>query len=184
MSSRDSSYFVGRPVESMQYMLRVLSQGDSRLIPVTPDGIYGQNTMAAVIAFQRARGLPSTGVMNLATWEALVQQYQRQRVDQEFAEPIRPILNPGQVLSPGQVNYHAALAQVMLHTLASVYGGAPGVQVTGVMDAPTVAAVRRFQRLGDLPVTGAVDKTTWQSLARQYTMAAGNGVPAKGKSGG
>ena len=39
MSSRDPSYFVGRPVESMQYMLRVLSQGDNRLIPVTPDGI-------------------------------------------------------------------------------------------------------------------------------------------------
>ena len=107
MRARDPSYFVGRPVESMQYMLRVLSQGDNRLIPVTPDGIYGQNTMAAVIALQRANGLPSTGVMNLTTWEALVRQYRRESVRQDFAEPIRPILNPGQVLSPGQVNYHA-----------------------------------------------------------------------------
>ena len=184
MSSRDPSYFVGRPVESMQYMLRVLSQGDNRLIPVTPDGIYGQNTMAAVIAFQRANGLPSTGVMNLTTWEALVRQSRRESVRQDFAEPIRPILNPGQVLSPGQANYHAALAQVMLRTLASVYGGIPMVQVNGVMDAPTVAAVRRFQSLGDLPVTGAADRSTWQSLARQCTMAAGNGAPEKGKFGG
>lgn len=49
----EPSNLVGRPVESMQIMLRVVAEGNDRLIPVVPDGIFGRNTMAAVTAFQR-----------------------------------------------------------------------------------------------------------------------------------
>ena len=44
MSSRDPEYFVGKPIESMQHMLRTVAKGDSRLQPVVADGIFGQNT--------------------------------------------------------------------------------------------------------------------------------------------
>ena len=44
----EPSNLVGRPVESMQIMLRVVAEGNDRLIPVVPDGIFGRNTMAAV----------------------------------------------------------------------------------------------------------------------------------------
>lgn len=175
MSSRNPSYFVGKPIESMQYMLRVLSQGDRRLLPVTPDGIFGQNTMAAVIAFQRAFGLPATGVVNQATWERLAEEYHREAVLQYQAEPLLILLNPRQVIQPGEVNQHVYLIQSVLQALSRTYGGLPQVGFTGIMDAPTVAAVRRFQGLSGLRTTGAVDKQTWQNLARQYTMAAGTG---------
>ncbi|HIT27741.1 MAG TPA: peptidoglycan-binding protein, partial [Candidatus Faecousia gallistercoris] len=71
----EPSNLVGRPVESMQIMLRVVAEGNDRLIPVVPDGIFGRNTMAAVTAFQRYYGLPATGVMNQVTWERLVEVY-------------------------------------------------------------------------------------------------------------
>ena len=33
---------LGRPVGSLQTMLRLLSQGDSAIAPVAPDGIFGR----------------------------------------------------------------------------------------------------------------------------------------------
>lgn len=98
----DPSYFVGRPIESMQTMLRVAAEGNNRLLPVVPDGIFGRNTMAAVTAFQRYCGLPATGVMNQTTWERLVQTYQAQLVQQAPAEAMQPILNPYQTIKAGR----------------------------------------------------------------------------------
>lgn len=178
MSSRNPEYFVGKPIESMQHMLRILSKGDSRLVPVSPDGIYGQNTMAAVTAFQRSRGLPASGVMDLMTWEKLVEAYEAERILQEMAEPLIPILNPRQVIRPGETNYHVLLVQVILRTLHCVYGGLFPVSINGTMDAPTVAALRKFQNTSGLQPTGALDKNTWRHLSRHYVLAAGNGVVA------
>lgn len=38
------------------------------------DGTYGGNTAAAVKAFQQARGLGASGVVDDVTWQALLQQ--------------------------------------------------------------------------------------------------------------
>ena len=56
----EPSYYVGRPVESMQTMLRFAAEGNNRLLPVVPDGVFGPNTMAAVTAFQRCPGSINT----------------------------------------------------------------------------------------------------------------------------
>ncbi len=175
MSSRDPEYFVGKPIESMQHMLRVLSKGDDRLLPVVADGIFGQNTRSAVMAFQRSRRRPATGVMDLETWELLVEAYDRENVLQSEAEPLIPILNPRQTIRPGESNYHVFLVQAILRTLRCAYGGIPTLEMTGMMDAPTVAALRRFQSYSGLEPTGVLDKITWKHLARHYTMAAGDG---------
>ena len=37
----EPSYYVGRPVESMQTMLRFAAEGNNRLLPVVPDGVFG-----------------------------------------------------------------------------------------------------------------------------------------------
>ena len=39
---------------------------------ITPDGIYGQQTVDALSGFQGARGLPVTGTVSDATWSALM----------------------------------------------------------------------------------------------------------------
>ena len=175
MSSRNPEYFVGKPVESMQHMLRVLAKGDNRLLPVVADGIFGHNTRAAVMAFQRSRRRPATGNMDLDTWELLVEAYDRERILQAEAEHLIPILNPRQTIRPGESNYHVYLVQVILRVLRCIYGGIPNLELTGMMDAPTVAALRRFQTFSGLEPTGILDKVTWRQLARHYTMAAGDG---------
>jgi peptidoglycan hydrolase-like protein with peptidoglycan-binding domain len=38
----------------------------------TPDGVFGDGTKAQVIAFQTKAGLPADGIVNQATWAALL----------------------------------------------------------------------------------------------------------------
>ena len=89
---------------------------------------------------------------------------------------MQPILNPQQTMKPGESNYHIYLVQAALRVLSSVYRGLPQTPVSGTLDASTVTAVRRFQALCGLPVTGEVDRHTWRYLCRHYTLAAGNGT--------
>lgn len=179
MNERTPSSFVGRPVRSLQHMLRVVAQQDARIPMVVPDGIFGQVTQEAVRAFQKTVDLPPTGNVDQRTWENLVLVFDLANVEQQRAQPLTPILNAGQVLKSGADNLHTCLVQAMLHVLCQVYGNLPDVCMTGCMDAPTMTAVRRFQTVSGLPVTGQVDKGTWRYLALHYALAAGNGECAE-----
>ena len=53
-------------VRSLQYLL------DAHGAKLTVDGAFGPLTKAAVLAFQRAHGLPANGVVEAATWRALI----------------------------------------------------------------------------------------------------------------
>ena len=59
----------------LQYVLSVLAQ----FIPSIPEanitGTYSENTEEAVRAFQSYAGLPATGTIDDATWNALYAQY-------------------------------------------------------------------------------------------------------------
>lgn len=65
----------GDKVRLLQYMLSVLSAHISTIPPVSVDGIYGQQTRAAVLAAQRRFGLPETGSVGAQTWDAIYDQY-------------------------------------------------------------------------------------------------------------
>lgn len=173
---RPREHFIARPVESLQHMLRVLAQGDERLVPVIPDGIYSQNTMAAVTAFQRRYGLPVTGVTNQGTWDRIVEAYQEELIRHAPAEPLLIIMNPGQIIRAGEHNYHVYVVQAILIALGEAYPGFPKVNLTGTLDNPTTQAIQRFQNITGIPETGDVDKITWQHLAKIYPLAAGNGT--------
>ena len=73
---KPEAFFIGRPVRSLQTMLRVLGESKGREVMLIPDGIYGPQTMAAVTDFQRQAGLPPTGIADQATWEAVVAAYE------------------------------------------------------------------------------------------------------------
>lgn len=65
----------GDKVRQLQYMLSVLSNYISSIPSVTVDGVYGQGTHAAVLAFQRRYQLPETGTVGEATWDTLYDQF-------------------------------------------------------------------------------------------------------------
>lgn len=65
----------GDKVRLLQYWLSVLSQYISGIPSLAVDGIFGNNTRDAVFAAQRRFGLPETGVVDPATWDAIYEQY-------------------------------------------------------------------------------------------------------------
>lgn len=176
-----SENHVGRPIRSLQTMLRVIGQGNSGFPTVVPDGIYGKNTETAVRQFQKDNNLPVTGVADNATWDLLVIEYELALVDRNPAEPLQIVLQPGQIIRAGEWNYHLFLIQAILAALSRIHTDFPDVPVSGVLDPQTQKSLSHFQSLSGLPVTGEVDKRTWQYLASHYPHAAGDGTGWAGK---
>lgn len=175
--------YVGQPIRSLQTMLRTIAHADETLLKIVPDGIYGPNTVQAVREFQRQNALPVTGETDNATWNKLVAVYTVQSPSVLPAAPVTVRWTPNRTLAAGSRNSHLFLIQSMLQALARFYVNAPVLTVTGVHDAPSVAAVKWLQKLAALPQTGEIDQTTWAYLSGLYTLASGNGDGADLHSG-
>ena len=163
--------YLGQPIRSLQTMLRTIAESQGRNISVIPDGIYGKNTIAEVTAFQRRKGLSATGVTNQETWDAIVAEYEPALILVDEATPLQLILNPNQIIRKGERHPNVYLLQAVLIVLAEAYGSIPSPTMSGIIDLPTSDSLAEFQLLSGLPVTGELDKITWDRLARQYPMA-------------
>ena len=91
----------GEKVRLLQYMLSVLSTYISTIPPLAIDGIYGQETRAAVLAAQRRFRLPETGTVGAQTWDEIYDQYS----GIENATLRNGELFPGPAANNGRVNY-------------------------------------------------------------------------------
>jgi len=169
---RPAETFVEQPVRSLQMMLRVLAEDDHSLPTVVLDGIYGQSTMQAVMAFQRQAGIPVTGITDQLTWERIVEAYEPAIIRVGKAEPIEIIMDPGQVFRSGDSSPYIYLLQSMLTQLAKDHAPITNPGHTGTLDAKTMDSLIAFQRLSELPATGELDKITWKHIVNQFTLNA------------
>ncbi len=169
---RPPESFVGQPIRSLQTMLRVIAQEDEEQPSVVPDGIYGTQTTSAVAAFQRNHGIPSTGVTDQATWEAIVAAYEPALIRVDAAQPLEIVLNPGEVLVLGSRNPNIYVVQAILTVLSDSYLSITPPGFSGILDEPTSQSLRTFQELTGLPMSGELDKITWKNLAIHYPLAA------------
>lgn len=167
--------FLGRPVRSLQTMLRLISKMIPDIPPVVPDGIYGQSTMRAVTALQRYTHLPATGVVDQATWDETVRMYHDACEHLLPPQPLQLRMQPGQCVAPGEENLHMNLVEAMFRSLGAVYENVPPVEVNGKNDERCAKAICWLQALSDLPVTGSLDRRTWRYLAGLYQAACADG---------
>jgi peptidoglycan hydrolase-like protein with peptidoglycan-binding domain len=169
---RPGESFIGQPIRSLQTMLRVIAEADDRLPTVVPDGIYGQTTLTAVSTFQRANGLPVTGVADQETWERIVDVFDDALVEIGKTEPIEIIFEPGQIFRTGDSSPYLFVVQGVLQALALDFPTVTAPSPSGVLDTATARAIREFQQLAALPVTGELDRKTWKHLSRHFTLFA------------
>jgi len=128
-------------VRSLQYLLAAHGA------KLTADGVFGQRTRLAVIAFQRARHLTANGVVGAATWRALLVTLRRGSA----GPAVRAVQD--------QANFRNGRNGHSL-TVDGRYGPA------------TVAWVRAFQHaiaqeIPGFPVDGIVGPRTWQALVTE-----------------
>lgn len=169
---RPEESFVAQPIRSLQTMLRVIAEDDRTLPTVIPDGIYGQDTITAISAFQRRNGLPVTGVTDQQTWEAIVNAYDAALVRVEKAAPIEIIMDPGEIYRLGDYHPNIYLLQSILLYLSQLHPSIDTPTHNGTLDSPTSEALAGFQLLAGLPPTGELDKLTWKYLVNQFTLNA------------
>ena len=159
----------GQPVRSLQYYLNVISYFNPEIPEVTADGGFSSDTEAQVIAFETFYGLNPDGIVDFRTWQLIQQIYEDILAGLPAGyEQGAAALYPGYNLTPGLANDDVRELQTYLSVIGANYRDIPEVQVTGVFDAQTENAIRRFQELFGLDVTGVVGAPTWDAIAREY----------------
>ena len=158
----------GPSVVQAQVMLNRIGQNYPSIPRVATDGIFGQQTEAAVRRFQEIFNLTVDGIIGEATWYQLVRLYVG-------------VTNLAELESQGQtfyaINWHApnnlqsgsrgqkvSQLQYMLNVMAEYVPSIPSVAVDGIFGPRTQEAVIAFQRFAGLPEDGLVGPQTWNAL--------------------
>ena len=93
-------------------------------------------------------------------------------------------LFPGYLLLFGMQGEEVRLLQEYLSTLSEVYPEIPPVEVNGIFGSATRNAVRAFQSLFGLNVTGIVDALTWDAITDAYVDVVYSQNAQEGQFGG
>lgn len=171
---RQPEYYLGRPILSLQTMLRQISDVDSRILPVVPDGYYGQSTYASVRSFQQAYGLPTTGEADAVTWDTIAAVFQQAGLER-FPPAIQPVWGLTQTVEPGQFNYHIYLVQGMLAALSNFFPAVALPPLDGILGPVTEQGLLWVQRAAGIAENGALNSLTWNYLTGVYRATTGDG---------
>lgn len=77
---------------------------------------------------------------------------------------------PGTPLESGDRGNNVQILQIELNRISDNYPAIPKIEnVNGVFGVDTENAVRKFQEIFNIPVTGVVDKSTWYRIKQYYT---------------
>jgi peptidoglycan hydrolase-like protein with peptidoglycan-binding domain len=80
-----------------------------------------------------------------------------------------PTTWPGRDLSLGSEGEDVKIMQNQLNTLSKAYTAIPPLEGNGIFDETLENAVKTFQTIFNLPVTGMIDVATWYSISQIYT---------------
>ena len=171
----------GGLVRSLQYYLSTVAFYNNAVPRVEIDGYFGPATKSSVIGFQKEYGLTPTGVVNLETWEKLVDVYSgilAENPPDYLNEPYAPF--PGTALRLGSQSDAVRLVQERLNIISDYYPAVPKVDVTGYFGRDTQNAVLAFEREFGIPPRGIVFPFTWERLA-QVARSVQNAERAEGQ---
>lgn len=159
--------FEREAITNLQRYLYQLSFTDPRIPPVPVDGVFGENTERAVRAFQQTRGLTPTGQVDQAAWNLIYLAYLESLEATRRTEPVYLFPRHPETYSVGLGDEGLVISAIryLLRELMIDYGGVfEDIPLTGTFDTVTEGAVKHFQQLHGLPVTGRVDRVTWNRL--------------------
>lgn len=163
----------GDEVRTLQLRLNRISDNYPSIPKIAlPDGVFSFDTEAAVRRFQEIFGLTPDGIVGNATWYRIQFLYNAvKRLNELNSEGITlsevTQQFPGATVL-GDSGEAVTNIQYLLAYLAQFYSEIPPVSLDGLYGPATEAAVRAFQTLFELPVTGEVDLLTWDALYRTY----------------
>ena len=153
------------PIAEVQHYLREISKYRPEIPLLNPDGIFDSKTQEAVKEFQKIYGLPQTGIVDLITWNTLVNEYNKYESISRAPNKLDCFPNKNHEVKPGDEKDIVYIIQILLNNFNKKYNNYNKVNITGKYDHETEEAIKIIQATNMLPVTGIVDKTTWNSLS-------------------
>lgn len=163
----------GNEVRTLQLRLNRISDNYPAIPKIAiPDGVFSFDTDDAVKEFQRIFGLTPDGVVGSATWYRILFLY-------NAVKRLNELNSEGITLSDvtkqyekesnlGDSGANIRNIQYFLNYLAEFYSEIPQVDIDGIFGTQTENAVKAFQALFELPITGSVDLPTYDTLYRTY----------------
>ena len=136
------------------------------------DGIFSNDTEAAVKSFQEIFGLNADGIVGNATWYAVQRIYNAvKRLNELDSEGIRleevTKQYPG-VLSFGNTGLGVQTLQYFLSYISRFYSTIPPVTIDGSFGNETRQSVISAQKTFGLPEDGVVGELTWDAIYDAY----------------
>lgn len=157
--------FNDNPISEVQYYLREISKYNQEIPLINPDGIYDSKTRESLALFQKTCNLPQTGVVDLITWNTLVNQYNKYKSIDEIPNKLECFPSKACEIKRGDECDTVYILQIIINRLNRKYKNYNKVNVTGIYDIETENEIMKFQATNKIPVTGKVDKATWNSIS-------------------
>lgn len=153
----------------MQRILRDLDYFENGIARVKPDGIYGDDTRALVVDFQKKYGLNPTGVVDKETWDLLhsIDEARRDATRIARAVHIFPMFEGYEIL-PNSKDNIVYVIQHMLNEILAEHDGFTELAFTGVYDQPTQNAIKLLLRKALSDESAKIDANTFDLIANEY----------------
>jgi peptidoglycan hydrolase-like protein with peptidoglycan-binding domain len=160
-------------IKNLQAYLRAQALIDPNAMQPPIDGIFDSATRNALIDFQLKNSLSPTGVADAETHNLLYEQYLKIMENESLTNPIIPFPSypKGYTLKQGEMSFLVAILQYMINEIGIVYNTMPILEINGEYDDETTNAVKLFQKINLLPITGETDRTTWSALSKIYNLS-------------
>ena len=149
----------GENVRRVQRCLNNISETHPQIPRIAVDGIFGANTLFAVVTFQQLFGLSTDGVVGPITWDRIMAE-------------CGPITdggnggngNGGYRMELGSRGENVTTVQRCLNNISRRFPSIPEVPEDGIFGSLMLSAVVEFQRIFGLNVDGIVGGATWNRI--------------------
>ena len=161
---------VSEGVRVVQYYLDYIGTFVPTVTPVAIDGIFGENTYASLISFQKTYGLLENGEVNREVYAKMQNVYYGLLLsNSDMYNETDAIPFPGRILRRGLSGKDVRILQNYLIKIQEYYKDIPLLAADGVYGAETERAVRAFQERFNLSQrNGRVNAITWDAIASIY----------------
>lgn len=172
------------PIRSLQFMLRRLSKRHSFLTNVVDSGVFDEETLESVMRFQKELHPPVTGVVDFGTWEAIRDEWIRFETEAGLPTAVRIFPEDGRGISPGTYDQNLLIPQAMFQVLAQRIEGIEIAVPDGHHKDASVRNIEWLQEKAGLPITGILNRMTWEQLRQLYEVMITHTHPGAGHTSG
>jgi len=155
----------GIEVEYVHYFLDALAFLDNDIPRLSINGIYSNNSITMVKAFQKKYNLPVTGIFTYSDWIVLKNAYDN--ILNSFPVEYQDFINelyPDYFLTRGMTGEDIVRLQRFLLKICRYDHSIPGVRVNGTFDELTENSIKKLQSDYGFDINGIVGPLLWKKI--------------------